>query len=133
MGRVSFVALALWLGACSGNDEQTRELSDDGEVCLQLQADGTLELSVHFRTCLSSCDTAKPASCSVAGGEGTLRVESHGAVVRNGANACSSACGALIANCTSTEKFAPGQYLVTHGEDTAPITLGNRRECLFSE
>lgn len=133
MGRAQLVALALWVGACGGDDKQQRELNNDGEVCLRLQADGKIQVNVHFRECLSSCDTAKPTSCSVSGAEGSLVVTSHGAVERNGANPCSSACGALTAACTSSDGFAPGQYVVTHGADTAPITLGSQTGCLFSE
>src|ERR1041384_648349 len=136
MGRVLWIAL-VGLAACGGDDKQRRELVNDGEVCLRLQANGSVEVNVHFRGCLTSCDIAQPTSCAVAaeeGDEGTsLRVTSYGAVETTGASVCTANCGALRARCVSTDTFAPGEVTVRHGEDTAELLLGARSQCLFSE
>lgn len=136
MGRVLTIAL-VWLAACSGDDKQRRELVDDGEVCLRLLPSGAVEAKVHFRGCLTSCDIAQPTSCAVTKEDdeagAVLRVNSHGAVETTGASVCSAACGELRATCTSADAFAPGEVMVRHGEDSAPLLLGSRAQCLFTE
>lgn len=136
MGRVLWIAL-VWLAACGGDDKQRRELVNDGEVCLRLRANGTVEVNVHFRGCLTSCDIAQPTSCAVAEeeeDEGTsVRITSYGAVETTGASVCTTNCGALEAKCVSTATFAPGEVTVRHGEDEARLLLGASSQCLFSE
>jgi hypothetical protein len=137
MGRELAIAL-IWLAACGGGDPQRSELVDDGEVCLRLQASGTLQVDVVFHHCLNSCDIAQPVSCNVSkeetdGGPVVVRVASRGAVETTGASVCSPDCGKLRAACTSTDTFAPGKHSVVHGEDTAEILLGAHQQCLFRE
>ena len=137
MGRVLTIALAC-LAACGGDEKQRRELVDNGQVCLRLQPNGTVEVEVKFRDCLNSCDIAQPASCAVtkeeaADGTPALRVTSHGVVETTGASVCSPACGELRATCTSGETFAPGELTVHHGQDTAALFLGARVQCLFAD
>lgn len=137
MGRALTVAL-LWLAACGAGDESERELVDDGWVCVQLQPSGTVRVDVTFRDCLTSCDVAQPASCSVtkeAGEDGAvvLRVSSRGVVKQTGASVCSRACGRLQASCSSTEPFAPGALTVRHGPDEAGLSLGTQAQCLFED
>lgn len=131
------VALLFGVVACGGSDSQRRELANDGEVCVRLQASGSVQVTVTFRGCLNSCDIAQPTSCSLTQsneeGRAVLLVESFGAVETTGASVCSSACGRLEADCTSTQPVAPGSYTLRHGTDAAELVLGTQRQCFFPE
>jgi hypothetical protein len=127
----------MWLTACSGEEKPRREVISDGVVCARLLGSGAVEVEVRFRECLTSCDIAQPASCVVTkeslDGSESLRVESRAVIESTGASVCSSTCGELRAACSSTDTFAPGSYVVSHGANEATLVLGARRQCLFSE
>jgi hypothetical protein len=133
MGRVAVLLMAVWLAGCGEAERTQRELVDDGQVCLQLQGDGRVKVSLQFHTCLRSCDIAKPGTCSVSGDGQSLRVASRGVVETIEGESCSSACGSFGASCESEATFAPGTYTVVHGTDSALIALGSQVQCLFVE
>lgn len=134
MGRVAVLfVLAVWLAGCGEGERTQRELVDDAQVCLQLQANGRIKASVQFHTCLRSCDIAKPGSCSVSGDEQTLRVTSRAVVETIEGDSCGSTCGVFGASCESETTFAPGTYTVAQGAQTALIALGSTAQCLFVE
>jgi hypothetical protein len=123
--------LAALLLGCSTDEPTRADFQDDGSVCLKLLGDGTVEATVTFRTCLSSCDRALPSSCGIALDGSTLRFSSHGASERTDGSTCTEVCARLSATCRSSEKVAPGTHLIVHGEDMAIIALGTRSQCLF--
>jgi hypothetical protein len=127
------VGVAALLLGCSSEDAKRSDFQDDGRVCLKLRSDGLVEGTVTFRTCLSSCDRALPASCSIAVEGSTLRFSSHGASERTESDTCTDACAQLSTTCSTSEKVAPGTHVIVHGPDTATITLGTRTECLFTD
>lgn len=134
MGRVAVpFVLAVWLIGCGEGDRTQRDLVDDAQVCLQLQANGRIKASVQFHTCLRSCDVAQPGTCSVSGDGQDLQVTSRGVVETLEGESCSAACGVFGASCESETTFAPGTYTVTQGARTALIALGSAPQCLFVE
>lgn len=133
MGRVAVLVLAAWLAGCGEAERTQRVLVDDGQVCVQLQADGRVKVSLQFHTCLRSCDIAKPGTCSVSGDGQNLRVTSRAVVETLDDEECSSDCGRFAASCESDATFAPGTYTVTHGAETALVVLGSLAQCLFVE
>jgi hypothetical protein len=137
MERALWVAL-VWLTACGGGEKQRRELVDDGQVCVRLEPSGAVHADVLFRDCLTSCDVAQPASCSVTkqvgeDGADVVLVASHGVVETTGASVCTTTCGQLTASCVSTELFAPGMHTVRHGLDQGEVTLGSQARCVFAD
>jgi hypothetical protein len=126
-------ALALGFVGCGEGERTQRELVDDGSVCLQLQASGRIKVNLTFHVCLRSCDVAKPGTCSVSGEGTNLRVTSHAVVETLDDDSCTQSCGRFGASCESDATFAPGTYTLTHGDDTAVVSLGSQLQCAFVE
>jgi hypothetical protein len=137
MGRALWVAV-IWLSACGGDDPPERELTDDGRVCVKLLPSGAVRVDIVFHDCLTSCDIAQPASCTVTAesseeGPDILRVTSRGTVKSTGASVCSPNCGHLQASCTSADQLPPGRWSLHHGREEASLTLGSQPQCFFDD
>jgi len=128
------LCVALAGAGCSGDEPKRTSFDDAGAVCLSLGPDGIVDIVVQFRTCLTSCDTAREPWCKVARDGSTLLVNSHAVSERSDDRAaCSVNCVPFRAHCASTEMLPPGSYTVVHGSDMAPVLLGSQQTCLFTE
>lgn len=126
--------MALLLGVVLGcESEQVRtSYKDEGTVCLRLQGAGTLHVRVRFPTCLSSsCNRALETGCQLTTSGTTLDLTSHGASETTGETTCTDDCGALMAECDSTELVEPGEYLLNHGSDSESVSLSREEVCAF--
>lgn len=124
-----FVAVSV-LYAC--ND--TRSFANEGSLCFNSNVDGTLDLAVWFPTCLSSsCDRALGTSCAIAVVDDEITITSSGAYESDRRGACTADCRPLIAECTSEEPLAPGDYELVHGQDSAELTLPASGVALFEQ
>lgn len=117
--------LALLMSAPLGCSSTTT-FEDEGTVCLELDAQGNVRVTVGFPACLSSsCDQALDTSCTVTRKGTTLQVVSRGAY-ESEAGSCTLDCQSLTASCDATPNIGltePGDYTVKHGARTASVSL----------
>lgn len=119
------------LGCDSFADAPKQTYDNTGTVCLTL-ASGTLKIEVRFPTCLSSsCDRALPTSCEATLSDGVITLTSHGASESTGESSCTDDCGSLTAACVLSTPLEPGDYILTHGNDSAPVTVSSTQTCAF--
>jgi hypothetical protein len=129
--RLKVVLLAATLGCDSFADTPKQTYDNTGTVCLTLSS-GTLKIEVQFPTCLSSsCDRALPTSCEATLNDGVITLTSHGASESTGESACTDDCGSLTAACVLPTPLEPGDYILNHGNDSAPVTVGSTQTCAF--
>jgi hypothetical protein len=131
------VAVAAWLiGAatlgCDSFADAPKQIYDNtGTVCLTLASD-SLQIEVRFPTCLSSsCDRALPTSCMATLNDGVITLTSQGASESTGETSCTDDCGSLTATCTLPTPLEPGDYILNHGNDSAPVTVSTTQTCAF--
>lgn len=118
-------------GCDSFADAPKRTYDNTGTVCVTLDS-GILHFHVQFPTCLSSsCDRALPTSCEAVVTDGVITLTSHGASESTGETSCTDDCGFLVADCSLPTALAPGDYVLQHGNDSAPVTLGPTQTCAF--
>lgn len=119
------------LGCDSFADTPKRTYDNTGTVCLTLSS-STLKIAVQFPTCLSSsCDRALPTSCEATLSDGVITLTSHGASESTGETQCTDDCGFLTAACVLPAPIEPGEYILNHGNDSAPVTVSSTQTCAF--
>jgi len=123
--------------ACSGSDGGKpfrTTYQDEGSICIRSAADGKIEVTVVFPTCLSSsCDRALGTTCSATLSGTTLVISSKGESESTGARECTADCGALVAKCGSSIAVPPGDYTLEHGDSSAAIVLPQSEVALFTD
>lgn len=125
------VLLVSTLGCDSFADTPKRTYDNTGTVCFTLSS-GTLKIQVQFPACLSSsCDRALPTSCEATFSDGVITLTSHGASESTGESACTDDCGSLTATCSLPTPLEPGDYILNHGNDSAPVTVSATQTCAF--
>lgn len=125
------VLLMVALGCDSFAETPKRTYDNTGTVCLTL-ASGKLQFEVRFPTCLSSsCDRGLETSCEATLSDGVITLTSHGASESTGATECTDDCGFLQATCVLPTTLEPGDYILNHGKDSAPVTVSTTQTCAF--
>jgi hypothetical protein len=128
---VAWLMGAATLGCDSFADTPKQTYDNTGTVCLTLSS-GALKIEVQFPTCLSSsCDRALATSCEATLKDGVITLTSHGASEPTGETACTDDCGLLTAACVLPTPLEPGDYILNHGNDSAPVTVGSTPTCAF--
>jgi hypothetical protein len=131
-GIIGVFAIASGLWAC--NQTRTFSYANEGSLCLNSNADGTLEVEVWFPTCLSStCDEVLGTSCTIAVLDHEISITSSGSYESPVYGSCSADCQALIADCSSEGPLNPGEYTLVHGEDAGEVTLPADAVALFEQ
>jgi hypothetical protein len=111
--------------SCGGDRADEPDITtyrDTGALCLQPESEGQARITIRFGNCLS-CNQVATSSCSatVAGTQinlqSTLDVES-----KNTPELCPGGCDFAVATCALTVP-PPGQYGISHGADSATVTL----------
>jgi hypothetical protein len=114
-------AFPVLLFGCSSDVFET-QYRDQGSVCLRSTGGETLGITVTFPGCLSSsCDKVLAKSCSAERSGTEIRIHSSADVESRGGS-CTADCGIAAARCALAGLEA-GQYSVTHGTDTASVTI----------
>lgn len=114
----------LWLGACSGRDDETEHV-DVGGACVSGEQGQPHDVAVDFGLCLSSsCDELVEASCTAMLEGTTITVEASATVrTKTGRNvACTADCNSATASC-DTPPLAPGTYTLVYGDDSVELTV----------
>lgn len=122
------ILLALSATGCGADRDEpevvqltTTVYENQGRVCIESEADGALRVVVEVGCISGSCDRASEPTCSVDVNEKTIEVSSR-AVVSRYPGPCTSDCALLEMECRSAP-MSSGTYTLTHGEDSASVTL----------
>ncbi|MCR9165352.1 MAG: hypothetical protein ACE37F_24100 [Nannocystaceae bacterium] len=121
----------LMLAALCACDVPDEVIVDEGQVCVDPDAvathetTGDLVFTVVLDECISACaQTETSCEAQLQGRE--IVVHSQGTWSDSG-DPCIAVCGTLEAECVLHD-VPPGQYTVTHGEDTWTLALPSQVE-----
>lgn len=128
--RIAIATVVLALAACDDETERN-EYENRGATCATSDADGTLQVTVEFASCLSSsCSTVSDNTCSLQLSGNQILVTSHAIIETRLEGPCTDDCRVASAQC-GLASVPPGTYAVVHGDSAENIELPTTGAVLF--